>query len=494
MKHDDIDLNYFNDRNSHYCDFCAVKMNDGFEVLPDGREMCIDCSDSKVETEEEVVKIFEYAKTKMEELFKIKFEETMFQVCIINESELKNLQDEYLKPTSWYDPRSVALAIPNEMKLYIETNAPKKVTLAYIVHELTNIWQYIHWNVSEIASVYEKQNTFIIYEGMAVWAEIQFMYLLNEVSYANRRELYYERCFDGGSDNHYVLGLKEYKKQFPFLKETNAIENTPFLKRLPLKHPLEFALHACDFCAKVMFKGDLTVLRDGREQCDECEETAVKEINKTFIEIYKDIQIKMQTDFGIFIDVPVFICMEYANEIATLLGKRFVPTSNFDSRAIGVAYQNYDGHGYSIYIENYTPEMEAIKTIVHEIAHIWQYRNWKEKSNIIKEYGEEDTKLLYEGMAVWTEIQFLFFLNLKEIAFECIKNKLSREDEYGWGLFNYMKEYPFVDTPEYLKKSPFRTNIFPDNKLQCPLLSPVERPSTTEMLNMFKNYFEKKIK
>ena len=457
---------------SHYCDFCAVKMNDNFEILPDGREMCNDCSASKVKTEEDVIKIFEYAKTKMEEIYQINFKKTVLQVCIKNENELKKLQDEFLKPTSGYDPRSVALAVPNEMKLYIEKSAPKKVMMADIVHELTNIWQYIHWNVSEIASIYEKKNISIIYEGMAVWAEIQFMYLLGEVSYANGREIYYEKCFDGGSNNHYVLGYKEYEKQFPFNEESKVTGNTPFFKRPPLKHPLEFALHACDFCAKVTFKGDLTVLEDGREQCEDCEETAMKEIDKSFIDIYKDIQLKLQKDFKIFIDVPVYVCMEYATEIAMLLGKRFVPTSNFDNRAIGVARQNYDGHGYSIYIENHTPEMKAISTIVHETTHIWQYRNWKRK-DIIKEYGE-DSNLLYEGMAVWTEIQFLIFLNLREIAVENIKNNLIRGDEYGWGLYNYIKEYPFVDTPEELIKSPFYQKEYPITK-------PFEKPNVEQM-------------
>ena len=66
--------------------------------------------------------------------------------------------------------------------------------------------------------------------------------------------------------------------------------------------------------------------------------------------------------------------------------------------------------------------------------------NWNRK-NIIKKYGAKLEKCIYEGMAKWVEIQYLYFINEPERAYRELCATLQREDEYGFGLKLYLAEY-----------------------------------------------------
>ena len=199
--------NYFDDTNAHYCDFCAVKLENSYEKLSDGSEICPDCSKSRLYSEEEIEEILEHAKEMMKKYFEVNFDNSQISLKVIEPEELKEMEGEYLAYSSSYDPRSVALAVPQGRVLYVEKGAPRIVAAGFIVRELTNMWQYILWNSTEVVSIYGEENALMIYEGMAVWSEIQFLYYENEVDYAARRDMYYEKCFEDGSQNHYVLGF-----------------------------------------------------------------------------------------------------------------------------------------------------------------------------------------------------------------------------------------------------------------------------------------------
>ena len=496
-----IDLNYFNDPSSHYCDFCAVKMDSVFNVLEDSREICSDCSASKLETKEKFIKIYELAKSKMEEFFGISFGDLHLEICDVDSETFNSLFEENLTTTSGFDPRNVALAIPEKSVIYVERNVSRIVALAHLVNELTNVWQYLHWNKQEINKVYGHEHELQIYEGMALWVEIQFMYFIGETGYARRQEIYYENCFSNISTSPYVLGLKEYLNHIPFIspftlesfETTQTLQVTPFTLKLPIMSQLMYSIknaHRCDFCNIPMFKGQYEVLHDEREQCNICKKTALCGVNEPLIKICYNVLTCMQLFFGIQIKDDILISVEDAREIARLRGKRFFPTSKYDNRELAFAekYMN----SYKISIEDRTPELNAIETIAHEITHIWQFSNW-DKTIFENEYGKEDSEILYEGMAVWAEIQFLLFLNAPDEinqAKQSIESFLNREDKYGWGLYNYMKEYPFVDSPENMEKSPFNMKIRTKNNQPFPLQHPVEKPKRIEMLNLIENYIE----
>jgi len=228
-----------------------------------------------------------------------------------------------------------------------------------------------------------------------------------------------------------------------------------------------------------MLLGGYYTLRDGLEQCKECYSTAIdtQEEECQFAKVTSSLIIGlMQTYFRIEIDVKIDFDFVTADEMAKLDGKIFIPTPNFDGRTLGRAVKNH--YGYSIYIEEGTPERFAIMNFVHELAHIWQYLNWNE-DEIKAEYGEEDHKLVYEGMATWVQIQFLLLTKYDQyidLARQNEKSELMREDAYGWGLYNFKAKYPFVDAPEELSKTPFNTKIWPEVDSKWPIEKPLMKP------------------
>ena len=49
---------------------------------------------------------------------------------------------------------------------------------------------------------------------------------------------------------------------------------------------------------------------------------------------------------------------------------------------------------------------------------------------------------IYEGMAKWSEIQYLFLINEADQAERTLENEVLRTDVYGYGLRLYLNEYP----------------------------------------------------
>lgn len=216
-------------------------------------------------------------------------------------------------------------------------------------------------------------------------------------------------------------------------------------------NPAKRGAHFCDFCGVELSGAEFDVLSDGRERCPSCGRTAVK-TEKEFIDIYKTVLKNMDTFYGVRIKVPVTVRMTSAKKLYKRLGKQFVATSGFDARAIGVAIK--DKEGYSLYIENGSPKLNAMMTMAHEITHIWQYTNW-DKAQIIRAYGAANELEIYEGMAMWTEIQYAYLIGEAATAKrEEIVTRM-RQDVYGTGFIKYAAQYPMSYGTHLDGKSPF---------------------------------------
>lgn len=179
------------------------------------------------------------------------------------------------------------------------------------------------------------------------------------------------------------------------------------------------------------------IIADGRERCNECSNTVLKTVDE-FKEAFLEVRKNMEAMFGIKILASVDVKTMDARKLARKLRIKFTPTPGFDGRVLGVAI-NEKGV-YRLYVENQSPYLNAVATIAHELTHIWQYVNWNRK-NIIKKYGAKLEKCIYEGMAKWVEIQYLYFINEPERAYRELCATLQREDEYGFGLKLYLAEY-----------------------------------------------------
>jgi hypothetical protein len=210
-------------------------------------------------------------------------------------------------------------------------------------------------------------------------------------------------------------------------------------------------VHFCDFCAVELSGGEYDVLSDGRERCTQCSSSALKTVEQ-FTRIYENALRNMETFFDIRINVAIKVRLANAKKIAKLCGIKFIPTPGFDGRVL--AFAKKDSDGYTIYVENGAPKIAAVANIVHELTHIWQYKNWN-RAKIRSRYGLENELMVYEGMAMWAEIQYMYFLNEISYAKRQEIHTLGRGDAYGLGFVKYAEQYPLVYGPGYQKTSPF---------------------------------------
>jgi hypothetical protein len=103
--------------------------------------------------------------------------------------------------------------------------------IATFAHELTHIWQYTHWDNNEYLKKCASSKRLLIYEGMAKWAEIQYLYLIGETNVAKREE-YITR----NRKDEYGIGFCLYEDTYPLTREAMFCEETPFT---PDKYPFE---------------------------------------------------------------------------------------------------------------------------------------------------------------------------------------------------------------------------------------------------------------
>jgi hypothetical protein len=268
-------------------------------------------------------------------------------------------------------------------------------------------------------------------------------------------------------ENHYLYYGDDHLDQMIKLQETldflkfhNYNENALKQAREKYKQGINIDAayfdkndtHYCDFCAVELSGSEYDVLADGRERCIQCSGSALKTVEQ-FIRIYENALRNMQTFFGIRINVSIKVRLADAKRIHKLCGVKFNPTPGYDGRILAFAQKVSDG--YTIYVENGAPKLAALANIVHELTHIWQYINW-DRQKISVHYGRENEKLVYEGMAMWAEIQYLLFLNEISYAKREEVHTRGRNDAYGKGFIKYAEQYPLKYGPGYRKNSPFK--------------------------------------
>jgi hypothetical protein len=215
--------------------------------------------------------------------------------------------------------------------------------------------------------------------------------------------------------------------------------------------PHKCGAHLCDFCGVELLGGEYELLKDGRERCNRCSMTALKTVDD-FRELYKTVQRNMEAFYGIKLNVAIRVRTTNAKKIAKHVGMQFVPTPGFDGRVLGFAQK--DKTGYSLYIENGSPKLAATGTIVHELTHIWQYLNWNEAEIELK-YGKQNALAVYEGMAMWSEVQYLMLMNEKKYAKRMEITTSCRNDEYGIGFNSYLEKYPLTENTS-VSRTPFK--------------------------------------
>lgn len=212
----------------------------------------------------------------------------------------------------------------------------------------------------------------------------------------------------------------------------------------------------CDFCGRPLSGVWYEKMTDGRIRCQDCSSSAINDVNEFRKIFYQTIE-TMENFFGIEFRQAIGVHTTDAKKIARGFGSVYQPSTEVASRVLGYAQVR---HGdYKLFVENGSPRLATILTMVHELTHIWQFKNWNEK-NIIAIYGNERNKdLVYEGMAVWVSIQYLYLIGETTYALEQELIWSDREDVYGEGFRLYRDKYPLKKDSSLIRYSPF--TIYP---------------------------------
>lgn len=219
-------------------------------------------------------------------------------------------------------------------------------------------------------------------------------------------------------------------------------------------------VNTCDFCGLPLADVSYERLTDGRIRCNDCAASAV-ETAAEFEDIFYRSLNMMEILYGMKIHAPIQVRVADAKEVARRSGMVFKPGSHFAVRAVGYA-QKKNGT-YRIVVENGSPRLAAIETMVHELTHIWQYLNWKDRE--VKQVFKMEKKaytaaardILYEGMAIWASVQYLYQMGETYYASSLERTALAQCDARGAGFRLYAAQYPLIKDMTAMRSIPFTT-------------------------------------
>lgn len=213
----------------------------------------------------------------------------------------------------------------------------------------------------------------------------------------------------------------------------------------------------CSYCGTELSGVEFFRLPDGRLRCNTCSNTVVK--SKAEVEtLCKRVIDNLDSFFGARIDIPVSIEVTDERKLKKKLG---IPLDTRDSQSmliLGVAVNKKQK--YSIILENGAPRISLIATFAHELTHIWQYTHWDNNKNL-KKCPKSKRLLIYEGMAKWVEIQYLYLVGETNVARREEYITRNRQDEYGIGFCLYEDRYPLSREAMFCEETPFTPNSYP---------------------------------
>lgn len=222
-----------NKNNQMRCSYCGAEIS-GVEFfrLPDGRMRCTTCSNTVVKTKAEVEELCKRVVTNLDNFFGATIDVPV-SIEVVDERKLKKKVGVPLGTRDSQSMLILGVAINKKKKynIILENGAPRISLIATFAHELTHIWQYTHWDNKKDFKKCPKSKRLLIYEGMAKWAEIQYLYLIGETTVARREENYTRSRKD-----EYGVGFCLYEDRYPLSREAMSCEETPFT---PDRYPFD---------------------------------------------------------------------------------------------------------------------------------------------------------------------------------------------------------------------------------------------------------------
>ena len=209
-----------------YCSYCGAEINGvEFYHMPDGRMRCTGCSNSLIKDKAEAEALCNRVITNMEKFFGASVNVPV-SVEMMDELKLKRKMGIPLGTKDTQSMLILGVAINRKKKysIYLENGAPRISVIATFAHELTHIWQYTHWDALKGFRQCPPSKRLLIYEGMAKWAEIQYLYLIGETNVAKREE-----HITRNRNDEYGIGFRLYEEYYPLSRDTMSCESTPFV-------------------------------------------------------------------------------------------------------------------------------------------------------------------------------------------------------------------------------------------------------------------------
>lgn len=213
----------------------------------------------------------------------------------------------------------------------------------------------------------------------------------------------------------------------------------------------------CSYCGSDISGVEYYRLPDKRLRCTSCSNTLVN-TKAEVEEIYNRILLNLATFFGADINVPISIEILDERKLKRKVGLSLGEYDNQSVLILGVAV--HKNKKYSILLENGAPRISLIATFAHELTHIWQYTNWGNKKGFEK-FSKDKHRLIYEGMAKWSEIQYLYLVGEKNVARREEEFTRKRDDVYGIGFCMYENCYPLNRETMTCDETPFTTDKYP---------------------------------
>lgn len=157
----------------------------------------------------------------------------------------------------------------------------------------------------------------------------------------------------------------------------------------------------CDICQTRVEGEQGQILSDGRFRCLACSANAVDRLEDAR-KICSEVLEVLRSEFRVELGQPVTVQFVDASRIAAANGDTFIPTGDFDVRAVGLAvaaYSTSTGHQFTVFVEHGHSREDTAMTFAHEFTHIWQYERLD-----YRRMEEDHGKLLIEGHASWAEL------------------------------------------------------------------------------------------
>lgn len=210
---------------NQHCNFCLKPLiGVEYDRLADGRARCSTCSRTTIASLKEFQALFETAKMDMQRFYGVSIQ-SRIKVSMVSPRKMERVCGEG-------GVLGLAVKRANSRDLLMVNGAPLVPALGTMMHELTHIWQYENWDDGAMSGRYSSvvplhpdptTASAIVHEGMAVWAQVQYLLLLGQTEYAQR--LTAARLQE---TSVYGVGLALFFKRYGFSTDAFLAGKTPF--------------------------------------------------------------------------------------------------------------------------------------------------------------------------------------------------------------------------------------------------------------------------